>query len=110
MLMRIPDDLRDPRQGSDLMGRALRVTSGDDDASVRIFTMHTPDGSAGVLIRRSRDCAGVQHANLCGVGPGGSFQTARFELALDCGAVRLGGPAAKILYVVRRHHTIVAAL
>jgi len=106
----VSHDLRDTGKSGDLTRRPLGVTPGDDDASIGIFAMHAADSSTCVLVRRCGDRAGVQDDNPGFVGPGSSFQATLIELTLDRGTVSLGGPASKIVYVVRCHRTIVAAL
>ena len=109
MFMRIADHLRDAGQGGQFFGRALSVAAGYHNFCMGIFAVHTSDGCAGILIGGCRDCASVQDYDP-GFGESASaLQSLILELALEGGAVGLGRPAPKILYVKTRHHTIVAA-
>src|SRR5215469_11390585 len=110
MLVRVANDLGNAGQTRQLVGRALRVTAGHDDSRLWVFTMDAPDGGTGVLIGGRGHCAGVEDDNFGLVGRGGAFHAALLELPFNGGAVGLGGAAAKILYVVTCHRTIVAAL
>ena len=65
MFMRVPDDLRDARQGGQLFGRALGIAAGDHDLCAGIFAVDSADGGAGVLIGGGGDRAGVQDDDFC---------------------------------------------
>ena len=110
MFVGVADDLRDTRESGDLVRRTLRITSCNDDLCLRVFAMGTANGGTGVLVRRSGNGASIQDDNVRISTGGSARQTAFFELSLDCGAICLSGTTPKILYVISRHHTIVAAL
>jgi len=88
----------------------LRVTTCNHDLRQRVFAVDTADGSAGVLVGGGGNRASIQDDNLRFASGGGPPQATFFELPLDRSAIRLGGTTPKILYVIGRHRTIVAAL
>src|SRR5579864_1608181 len=110
MFMGVADDLRDTGESGDLVRRTLRITSCNDDLCLRVFAMGPADGGPGVLVRHGGNGTSIQDDNVRIPTGGGALQTAFFELSLDCGAICLSGATPKILYVISRHHTIVAAL
>lgn len=109
MFMRVPDDLRDARQGGQLFGRALGIAAGDHDLCAGIFAVDSADGGAGVLIGGGGDRAGVQDDDFGVAQHAGALHSQILELAFDGRAVGLSRPAPKILYVKTCHHTILAA-
>lgn len=110
MLVGVADHLRDAGKSRKFVRGALGIATGDHDAGLRIFAMDAANGGARVLIGGCRYGAGIQDDHFGLIERRGAFQAALFELALDGGAVGLGRAAAKILYVVTCHRTIVAAL
>lgn len=70
--------------------------------------MDTPDGGARVLVSRRGDCTGIQDDDLCLAWLWGPLQPPAGKLPLDGGAVCLGSPAPKILYIKAGHPYIVA--
>ena len=69
--------------------------------------MDPPHRRPRVLVRRRRDRAGIQHYDLGMLRRVSRQQPAFAELAFHRGAVGLGGPAAKILYVEAGHAPMV---
>ena len=61
--MRIANYTIDARKRCDFFGRALRVTSGNDDLAIRILTPDPANGRPRILIRSSSNGAGIQHNN-----------------------------------------------
>jgi len=107
MFVRIADDLGDAGDGGDFFGSALGVASRDDDLGVGILAVDAADGGAGIVIGGGGDGAGVEHDEF-GAGDGGSaVESLLLELALDRGAVGLGGAASEILDVESSHGTSV---
>ena len=105
--MGIADYLRNAGQGCKFLGRALCVATGDYDPRLGIFAVHAPDRGSRVVVSRSRNCAGVEDHDLGADRVGGALEPKLLELAFDCGTVRLGSPAPKILYVKTAHRLIV---
>ena len=104
MLVGVADDQIHARQCRNFLGRALRVTSGDDNAGVRILPAHSSDCGPRVLIGARRDRARIQNHN-GGLGPtGGASQTLLFELAFESGTIGLCGATAEVLYKESRHN------
>src|SRR5579862_2873021 len=110
VLVGVADHLRDAGKSREFLGGALGVATGNHDAGLWILAMDAADGGARILIGGCRHGAGIQDDHFGLIERRGAFQAALFELALDGGAVGLGRAAAKILYVVTCHRTIVAAL
>ena len=105
--MGIADYLRNAGQGCKFLGRALCVTAGDYDPRFGIFAVYAPDRGTSVVVSRSRNRAGVEDHDLGAGRIGGAVEPKLLELAFDCGAIRLGGAAPKILYVKTGHGLIV---
>ena len=98
MLVRIADYLGDAGKRGDFFRGALRVAAGDHDLRIGILAMDAADGGAGILIGGGGDGAGIEHDSSASVARR-AFESPLFELALDSGAVGLGGAAAEILDV-----------
>ena len=107
MFVGVADHAAHARQSGNFFRSALRVASGDDNFCQRILSLHSANGSAGILIGGIRDCARIQDDEV-GLSGGGARQAAGFELAFESGAVGLGGAAAEVFHVVSGHTTIVA--
>src|SRR6516164_1563312 len=103
MLVRVPHHQADARQGTELLGRALRITTGYEDSRVGILPMNTPDGGASVLIGGSGDGAGIQYHNFGLARRSGTGQSAVDQLALNRCAIGLGGAASEVLDKIGRH-------
>lgn len=58
--MRVADHQRNPFEGGDFLGSALRITSGHNDAGAWIGAMDAADGSTRILVSRRGYGAGVQ--------------------------------------------------
>ena len=106
MFVRVANHGADPGQSRDLLGRALRVASRNDDFCERILPPHPTNRGPSIRIPRIRHRAGVQN-NKIGLSRSGASQAAGFELALEGRAVSLIGTATEILDVVGWHSTIV---
>ena len=107
VFVRVADYAGYSRQGCDFFGSALGVASRDDDLGVGILAVDAADGGAGIVIGGGGDGAGVEHDEF-GAGDGGSaVESLLLELALDRGAVGLGGAASEILDVESSHGTSV---
>jgi hypothetical protein len=103
VLVGVANYLTHTGQCCNLLGRTLGVTPGDHDLTVRILTTNAADGGSGVAIGGSGDRAGVQHDDFgfgCMIS---AQQSALTELALDRGAVRLGGAATEVFYIKAGH-------
>jgi hypothetical protein len=59
--------------------------------------MYTAYSGASVLIGRRRHSARVEHDDVGFACRPGAFEASRGELAFDGGAIRLCGPASKVL-------------
>lgn len=108
VLMGIADHMRDAGQCRDLFGRALSVTSRDNDLTIGIVTANAANGSAGILFGGGGNRTGIENDPLGlsrGIGP---LHALIHELTLNGGTVRLSGPAAEIFYVKAGHATILA--
>ncbi len=108
MLVRVADDETHARQRRDLFRSALRVASGDYNLCVWILSPHAPDGGARILIRCGRDGASIQNHDCSLRVHGGTRDAALLELAFESSAVRLGGAATEVLYVISRHVSMLA--
>src|ERR1700722_18767452 len=86
----------------------MRIASRNDDSCPGILSLYPANRGAGILIRRSRNRAGIHHDH------GGLRRTASanhaalLELAFERGTIRLRGTATEVLYVVSRHVSMVA--
>ena len=107
MLVRIADDLGDAADGGDFFGGALGVASGDDDLGVGILAVDAADGGTGIVIGGGGDGAGIEYNEFGFTRSGGGIESLLLELALDRGAVGLGGAASEILDVESCHGTSV---
>jgi len=105
--VRVADDCGDTGQRGNFFGRTLCITSGDDDFGQRILPLHPPDGSAGVLIRGTRDRTSIQYDQV-GAVRWSAGEAAGFELALEGGAVGLRGAAAEVFDVEGGHGIMLA--
>src|ERR1700752_2060173 len=105
--MRIADDLGDAGDGGVFLGGALGVASGDDDLGVGILAVDAADGGAGIVIGGGGDGAGIEHDEFGAGGGGRARESLLLKLALDRGAVGLGGAASEILDVESCHGTSV---
>ena len=103
LFVRVSDDLGDAGKSCDFLWRALGVAAGDHNLTARVCTANAANGSAGVLVGRGCDRAGVQNDDLRVRGRRGAFESAVGKLPLDCRAVGLSGAAAKILDVKAGH-------
>ena len=86
----------------------MRITAGDYDLGLRIFSTNAPDGGAGILVSGGGYGASVEDNNsgFCRVAR--AFQSPVPKLTLDGGAVGLSRPAPEILHVEGRHMSILA--
>ena len=65
MFVGVSDNPSDAGQGSDLIRRALSVTTGDQDSGIRVLAMNFSYSGASVMIRRCGYSTGVQDYNIC---------------------------------------------
>ena len=72
--------------------------------------MHAADGLAHIVIRGSRNGAGVQDNQVGGGAAIDNMQSTRGQTRLDGSTVRLGGPATEILDVERIRQPSIIAL
>ena len=94
--VRVADNERNTGEGGEFFGSTLSVTAGDDDARGGTGGVEFADGVASLGIRRGSDGAGVENDDIGLGGAGGKREAAFEKLALDSGAVGLGGAAAKL--------------
>ena len=87
--------------------RALGVTAGDDDAGGGVVSMKFSDGGAGLGVGSRSDGTGVEDDDIGGFGGIGQGAATFEQLALDGGAVGLGGAAAQLFDVEGGHERIV---
>ena len=101
--VRVPDNEGDTGESGDFFGSALGVAAGDEDARGRIGRVDFADGVAGLDIGGGSDCACVDNHDV-GRGSIWSGSAALFaELALNCRAISLGGPATELFDVKGAH-------
>ena len=110
MLVRIAHHERNAIEGGDLLGSALRIASGDEDAGRRVGAMNAADGRTRILIGGRGDGAGVQYNEFGFRRRAGSRQTAIGQLALNRRAVGLGGATSEVFYKETAHGSIIWAL
>jgi|SRR5581483_4090550 hypothetical protein len=108
MFVRIADNVTYPGQGGDLLRSALRVTSSDNNLTIRIFPMDTADSGARVLIGSGGDRTSVENNDLCGLRGRRAVQPSLRKLPFNGCAVSLCRTAAKILDVETSHTYILA--
>jgi hypothetical protein len=106
--VRIAYNFADARQGGNFIGRALRVTPGDNNLTIRIFPVDAADGGARVLIDSGRDRTSVENNDLCRLCGRRAVQPSLRKLPFNGGAVSLRRTAAKILDVETSHTYILA--
>src|SRR5882762_8115184 len=95
-LVGIADDPRDAGKCSQFFGGALGITAGGDKADGGVGGMELSNGVAGLGIGGGGDSAGVDHHNVRGSGRGSGGATTVKQLALDGGAISLGGAATEL--------------
>ena len=101
--MGVADDEGDAGEGGEFFWGALGVAAGDDNLAGGVGGVEFADGVASLGVGGGCDGTGVYHDHV-GIGCGRGRGTATVEeLALDGGAVGLGGPAAKLLDVKGGH-------
>lgn len=96
-LVGIADDPGNAWEGGEFFRGALGIATGGDDSSGGVGGMDFADCFAGLGVRGSRNCAGVDHDEIGGGGGIGGFAAAIEELALDGSAISLRGAAAELL-------------
>ena len=106
--MGIPHHPFDARQGGQLVGGALGVAAGDQDAGRGVLAMDAADGVAEVFVGRGRDGAGVEHYQVRGGAFEGGLETGGRQRSLERRAIGLGGPATEALDKVLPHYPIVS--
>jgi len=106
MLVRIAHDPGHTWQRRQLLRSPLRVAPRHQNAAIRVHPPQPPDGRARIFIGAIRHRAGVEHDNLGFASRPSAVQSALQKLPLQRRPIRLGGAAAKILYVEASHAPI----
>ena len=101
--MGIADDPGDAGEGGEFFGGTLSVAASDDDAGGRIGSVELANGIAGLGVGCSGDGAGVDDDDVGVGGFGRRSESAIYQLALEGGAVGLGGAAAELFDVEGGH-------
>ena len=99
----VADHVGDAGESGEFFGGALGVTAGDDDFGGGFGGVEFADGVAGLGVGGGGDGTGVEDDDVGSVGRGGQTAATVEELALDGGAVSLGGAAAELLDVEGGH-------
>ena len=106
--MRIADNPFDAVETRQLLGRALRIAAGDQDASAAIRRVNVADGIARLRVRRGCDGTRVQHDDF-GVAMAARAQQSPIEqLPLDRRSIRVRGSTPKIFDVESRQNRFTA--
>ena len=103
--VRVADDKRNTGESSEFFGGALGITAGDEDFGRGILRVYFPDGVSGLSVGCSGDGASVDDDKFRAVWRRNRGATAVEQLALDSGAVGLGGAAAELFEVKGGHRT-----
>ena len=94
--MRIADNPFDAVETRQLLGCALRIAAGDQNASAAIRRVNVADRIARLRVRRGGDCTRVQHDDF-GVAMAARAQQSPVEqLPLDRRGIRVRGSTPKI--------------
>ena len=109
MLVRISDDQRDPFEGGNLFGGALRIASGNNDLRRRIRAMDAPNGGTRILVGRRSYGTCVQDDDFGCSRRSSSRQTALGQLAFDGRTVGLGGATTEVFNIEIAHGSIIWA-
>jgi hypothetical protein len=99
----IADDPGNARECGEFFGSALGVAAGDDKAGGGILGVNLANGVAGLSVGGGGYRAGIEDDDGGRGGIGDRTASTIEELALDSGAVGLGGTAAELLDVEGRH-------
>ena len=102
-LMAVADHRVDAGQGSDLLRRPLRVTTGDQDARCGIFPVHAAQEGTGRTVGLRGHTAGIGDDHVGSTGAQSRTHAAMPQLSADHLAVGPAGSAAEVLYVVFCH-------
>ncbi len=87
----------DAGQRGQLIGRALGIAAGDENARLRIFAMDAAHGLAHVFVGERSDGAGVQNDEVGGAAIGSGFEAAGDELGFEGRAIGLVGATTEVL-------------
>ncbi len=101
--MGIADDPRDAGEGREVLGSALCVTTGNDEASGGVLGVNLADGVASLSVGGRGDGTGVYDDEISYCRFGGGAATPFEQLAFEGGTIGLGGAAAELLDVEGRH-------
>ncbi len=102
-LVGVADNPRDAGECGQFFGGALGITAGDDKADGWVGGVKLANGIAGLGVGRGGDGAGVDDDDVgCG-GRGSGRATAVEQLALEGGAIGLGGAATELFDKEGRH-------
>ena len=101
--MGIANDPSHSGECGQLVGRALRVATGDHDAHGGVGGVKLSDGIAGLGIGGGRDGAGVDDHDVGGCSRGGRATATVEQLALEGGAIGLRGTATELFDEEARH-------
>src|SRR5882762_9613691 len=99
----IADDPGDTGERGQFFGSALGITAGDDDANGGVGGMKLANGVAGLGVGGGGDGAGVDDDDVGGGGRGSGSAATVEQLALQGGAVGLGGAATELFDEKSRH-------
>lgn len=101
--MRIAHHQRNARQGGNLLGSPLRVTTSHHDTSFGVFPMNPSHGLSQVRIGIGGHGAGVEDHQIRAEGRFGWRHPGGQQLGFECRAVGLRGSATEILHVKPGH-------
>lgn len=107
MLVRVANYLADAGQSRDFLRCSLRITASYNNLALGIFSMDAANSGACILIGGGGHGTGVEDHDLCRGRISCGIQSTIEKLALNCSPIRLGCPAAEVLYVKRAHNVIV---
>jgi len=99
----VADDGVDFGEGGQLLGSALGVAAGDDDAGVGVVAMDAAHESAGLAVGFRGDATGIYNDNIgCGRAVG-RVQAAMAQVGGNGLTVRAAGAASKVFNVIFCH-------
>src|SRR5579863_1236187 len=109
-LVRIPNYQGYAFKRGNLIGSALRVTAGDQDAGIRMLAMNAAHGLARLIVGRGCHGTRVQDDEIGFIQFPGRGQTLGNESRLDRGAIGLRRPASEILDPETVHDSVYLSL
>ncbi len=101
--MGIADDPGDAGESGKFFRSTLGVAACDNEADGGVGGVELSNGFAGLSIGGGSDGAGVEDDDIGGCGRGGGGAAAIQQLALEGGAIGLGGAAAELFDKESRH-------